>query len=396
MSDIDGIEHTAGVGKGGTFILVEGEKREVVADFSLSGQVPCCRDLEPPKVEPPKTGNIIGRVVDEENRPYVKSSVFLSQNRNPGFLIETSTWKNGEFWFFGVPVGAYQVIVPVTENYDLAKRETKNIPQLTAGQTIPVDEFIIPRKKNSPSGRITGQVSYKKIPLPDAVVSLQHDNQKVERETANEQGIFSYDSLTPGRYLLFASYGGQGSDIKPIVLAEGESKENIELIIVFELPDLEDEAQKALLKIYTTRHGVYLNHVDSVSEQVQKSDAWQKSNDFIRNEIPINTKIDELIPHYEEISSQLIEQIQGAGISEDDKKDYRLLLASLSSAMLDSITRSNLNQFDRHLLPALEIIKQRLTKAQVNPADFNEQWNGEQLATLFRPEIVKTILKFLN
>lgn len=67
-----GMEHMAGVPKGGTFIVV-GEKSEesqlVKADFALHGKSECCCDIDPDDICLPPIGRIDSRTVEAEINP---------------------------------------------------------------------------------------------------------------------------------------------------------------------------------------------------------------------------------------------------------------------------------------------------------------------------------------
>ena len=86
---IDGLEHRAGVEKGGTFVLLcdqVGEEEQVIADFSLSGKVPCCchPDIEnlcrPPVALPVYRRVFIRR--DDSGEKYREVSVEFDVIRN--------------------------------------------------------------------------------------------------------------------------------------------------------------------------------------------------------------------------------------------------------------------------------------------------------------------------
>lgn len=408
VQETPGLEHTAGVVKGGTFIIISNERNQVLADFSLEGQIPCCRDIQPVK-----NGGISGRVIDENDNPFPSASVSVTRNDNSDFKKNISTDRNGLFQFLQLPVGLYSLLATVKlENG--ASKTRKQTGEVIAGQTTPV-EFIIPRDESTLSGHITGIVQTEdQKPVVGATITLSPTNKK---QTSGNAGDFSFKDVKPRNYSLVANHTVRGkkflSKAVTVSLAAGETEKRTLVLIPqsrqpeFRIPDeliahvstnmgfSEAQANKSLLTVYTSRQQNYLELINSAPATVKRTNAWKISNEFVSNDIPNITSSDEIAPNYDAAAKQALEKLSGI-VNRTNKLAYTNLLRALIGAMLDSISRSHPNDLSNASVKLVRSINQTMKDAKLKPAEFKTQWEGEQLVNTLKIGSIKRIMRLLR
>ena len=90
----------------------------------------------------------------------------------------------------------------------------------------------------SPAASIAGKVSYADArPAAGAALSLrpaslaQSQHLTSTEITADAQGAFTQDELEPGEYTVFAAHGEQVSELGPLLLAPGEARTGVDLVL---------------------------------------------------------------------------------------------------------------------------------------------------------------------
>lgn len=190
-----GMEHLAGVKKGGTFILICDEKERVVADFSMSGQIPCCRE-----VELVTHGTVKGMVRDEAGAPYTNGSVELV-NIKTKQKESRKLPTDGSFAFNAVPAGHYALVAVVELKAGVIEKQGVEF-DLEAGETESSD-ILIPRPTEKPKVANLQIVVRNNAgtPVEKAKVTLNPSNQV---RTTNSAGAVNYTNLPVGTYSVTA------------------------------------------------------------------------------------------------------------------------------------------------------------------------------------------------
>lgn len=201
-SDIPGIEHTAGVVKGGTFILLCDEQNNVIADFSLTGQIPCCRYLQQPE-QPIKLGSIFGKFIDTKEREFVGGTVVLTR-LNSISATKAITGADGMYRFPDLPADTYTVQASINKGQNEDFVSDFITEKLAAGENKQIDlvgKFIEIVKKGVIKGRV---LNSNQIGVPNAQVTLTPDN---EPQDSGPKGEFEFTDLNPNTYTLQAIAG---------------------------------------------------------------------------------------------------------------------------------------------------------------------------------------------
>lgn len=186
-----GMEHLAGVKKGGTFILVCDEKEQVIADFSMHGQIPCCRE-----VELVTHGTVRGVVRDETGAPYSNGTVELVNTKTKQGETRKLP-RDGSFAFNAVPAGHYEMVAVVEVKAGVTEKQGVEF-DLEAGETESRD-ILIPRPTDKPKVanlQVTVQ-NNSATPVPKAKVTINPGNQV---RTTNSAGAVNYTNLPVGTY----------------------------------------------------------------------------------------------------------------------------------------------------------------------------------------------------
>ena len=226
-NDIPGIEHTAGVVKGGTFILLCDDNNTVVADFSLTGQVPCCRNFQPLEL-----GSIRGQFTDERGRAFVDGKVVLTHPDRS--VSEKITDAKARYLFSNLQTGVYtlQASINKGQNEDFVSKPTS--VQIAAGEDKVVNlvGLLVVTQKGIIKGRvmaenIPGGLAAPSTPVPNAQVVLKPGNLK---QKSGNKGEFEFKDLSPDSYTLTAEFTTGAGVIKrstdpvTVKLASGETK----------------------------------------------------------------------------------------------------------------------------------------------------------------------------
>ncbi len=234
-TDIPGMEHMAGVVKGGTFILVCDEQQQVVADFSLAGQIPCCRYLEPTV----QLGSIGGHFTDENGSALVGGQVVLLRT-NSAFRQTAVTDEKARFLFGKLQPGAYTLRATLRLSTG-ALVASDTVPVALAAGEEQVINLIGKTAEVIRPGIIRGRtLTEANVAVPNAVVVVKPIGQT---QTTGNKGEFEFKALEPGDYTVQASFTAQGNltavtrrlKTKPVsVKLDPAEIESVELI--FKIP----------------------------------------------------------------------------------------------------------------------------------------------------------------
>lgn len=135
-----------------------------------------------------------------------------------GFVMETETDGNGEFWFMGLPPGEYALWELLESGWVLTfPDEGLHLVQLGAGQTItginfgnwdpPATGSIHGRKFHDQDG--DGQPGTGEPGLEGWTILLSQGNQIISETTTNENGEYWFMGLLPGEYMVSEVISGQ-------------------------------------------------------------------------------------------------------------------------------------------------------------------------------------------
>lgn len=199
-TDIAGIEHTAGVVKGGTFILVCDAERQVIADFSLVGKIPCCRYQVAP--QPVKLGSIRGRFIDEVGSALSGGQVMLKHIASSS-TSKVITDNKANYHFPNLVAGNYILKASISfgENEDMTA--IKEVSLAAGEHKTNVDligQFVHVAQDGVIKGRVVAENGHV---APNANVILQPGNQQ---QKSDPEGRFTFTDLKPDHYTLQATF----------------------------------------------------------------------------------------------------------------------------------------------------------------------------------------------
>ena len=388
--EISGIEHTAGVVKGGTFILLCDEEKRVIADFSLAGQVPCCRKQSPPV----QLGSITGRFTLKGGSGVDGSQVILRRLNSP-FKQTAVTDSKAGYLFADLQAGTYTVQASKNVGEGDIESNLQTI-QLSAGENkiVNLTGTFIPRVKKS---IITGRVlDTNNKPAADTQVTLRPVN---KTQQSDAKGEFEFNNLNPDTYTLQASVIfmlGAGrktisTDAVEVKLNSGESKN---IILRFkQSSDADDGVEKELPKekefpkeieektkeLFSERIAAYEKDFAGIPTSAKRSNAGNLAQKFIHEIAENETSMDETAKQYNNLVAEGLKKLASSNTTEKNKVYYRDILSTVSLAMLDSMIMSNPETLDTEAETVVNTVKSTLNKADIPLADFKNQWNAKQL-----------------
>lgn len=242
-----GMEHLAGVVKGGTFILVaedEDPNAPIVADFALRGSVSCCCETPDSLCLPPVAmpDYRIARLrLDKNGDAYLPVDLAID-------VLENDYDPNADE---GAGKGPLRSVELLTGSSDLGAKlqidkRTGLVKYRLEGATAgAVDRFayrlkvqsvgcsgediaqvmvlLVPEVKPQPQlGTIEGYVTWHKKGFPDAVIEVKGSDLRAKTD---KNGFYRLDNLRAGSYGLQAMlWGGEvTSDLVTLALAAGET-----------------------------------------------------------------------------------------------------------------------------------------------------------------------------
>ncbi len=226
LATIDGLEHLAGVAKGGTFVLVAESPGtpNVVADFSLEGRLPCCCEIRPPFCLPliatpdarviriPRKGdavldidvdiNVVANDYDLNRWPATAKLDLLSPTSERGAKL-----KAGDKGFVTYQLDSKLATPGLVDRFSYRLR----VEGECAGDSIG-DVIVILAVDPMLTGRIAGEVVTADVGASGegATVTLIEANATT---TARTKGRFEFELLPPRQYSLQAVRGALRSDV---------------------------------------------------------------------------------------------------------------------------------------------------------------------------------------
>jgi len=255
VKNFPGMEHLAGVEKGGTFILVcdrvgEENTEKIVADFSLAGHVPCCCHINPADLCLPVLAQPDYRVVylkpqGEGFEPaklrlhVLMNDVDLNlsehdQSEEDGQSLLELSLENTKTELGGVLTidpkipAVIQYVHPkppvgVVDRFSYTLiRKDKNCPGMDIGHVL---ILLMPMPEEEPkleTATITGRVFIDppSVFAPGSLVTILGINFS-QTQKAGQKGEFEFKDLPLGAYTLQASKDGSISETKSVTLEKG-------------------------------------------------------------------------------------------------------------------------------------------------------------------------------
>ena len=388
--DISGIEHTAGVVKGGTFILLCDEQKRVVADFSLAGQVPCCRNQSPPV----QLGSIGGRFTIKEGAGVDGAKVIL-KSLNSSFKQVVITDSKAGYLFADLQAGTYTVQASRNVGEGNVESSVEKV-QLAAGENKIVNltgKFVPLANKSIIKGRVLDKNNR---PVPDTQITIRPIN---KTQNSDAKGEFEFNDLNPDTYTLQASVNFNLGELRKKILTDAvevklNSGDSAEIILRFKQSnDADDGVEKELPKekefpkeieektkeLYSERIAAYAEDFAGIPTSAKRSNAGNLAQKFIHEIAENETSMDETAKQYNNLVAEGLKKLASSNTTEKNKVYYRDILSTVSLAMLDSMIMSNPETLDTEAETVVNTVKSTLNKADIPLADFKNQWNAKQL-----------------
>ncbi len=239
VGSVDGLEHLAGVEKGGTFVLVCEERPQqgadpeflALADFSLAGRVPCCCEAEPaeiclPPMALPDSRIVILEIDDSGDYTPVNLEIpVLVNDFDPNF--DPASGGDPNDLEVQVPTGPWTSQLGAVLTVD----ENKSLVHYGFESPVPgaIDRFSYTLVSNHATcpGAATGEVLVLLIPEPEdgsetwtirgtvkeddvsqdgEMVQLWIGNAKREERTTDIDGKYNFSNLGSGVYTVKVRY----------------------------------------------------------------------------------------------------------------------------------------------------------------------------------------------
>jgi hypothetical protein len=279
-----GMEHLAGVEKGGTFILVaedEAPAAVIVADFALYGDAACC--CEPPdelclppvampdyrivRLRLAKAGDaylpveLFVDVLANDYDPNQAGGKFDGSLRQIELLQEQS--ELGAELRLDKLTGLVEyrlehAVAGAVDRFSYRLRATGT--GCSGEDSAQVLILLVPEVKPEPElGAIAGRVTWHKQPVADALVRVR-DSERVA--TTDKTGSYRIDNLAPGSYALHAElWGGEViSDPLTAAVVAGETAAGI-----FDLPkDQQEKVGNLHLRVFDSSNRVAIKDATAV------------------------------------------------------------------------------------------------------------------------------------
>jgi len=248
---VDGLEHVAGVEKGGTFILVSDGKPAagtVVADFSLASKLPCCCHADLASLCLPPVARPDHRIVhlrEEDREIDVLANDFDPYGGGGDLVLIVEQEKRDREDDDEPPrteLGGTVEVVGGLVHYEHKSPPAGGIDRFT---------YVIERDDKDCRGRDTGQVLILFLPeveeevsngrIAGTVFDVGHDGPaggatvvrkpSGEETKSNDNGEFGFENVPPGKYTLVAARRGLVSLPKEIDVAPGGDVKGVELVL---------------------------------------------------------------------------------------------------------------------------------------------------------------------
>ncbi|RLA06037.1 MAG: hypothetical protein DRQ54_07175 [Gammaproteobacteria bacterium] len=240
-----GVEHLAGVEKGGTFILVAQSDQPgapVVADFALKGKVSCCckppESLCLPPVAMPdyRVARLHPAVRGEGYQPVELTIDVLANDFDPNQRKQADYLRYATLVAEQSALGAKLAIDKVTGsiNYRLEGPVAGAVDRFSYDLVVKGSDcdgsdraevlvLLIAGVQPEPElGAIKGLVTWQNEPAPQALVTIEGSDRTA---VTDKQGVFGFDNLDPGTFVLTALLwdGEVTSDPQVVEVKPGET-----------------------------------------------------------------------------------------------------------------------------------------------------------------------------
>jgi hypothetical protein len=242
---VDGLEHLAGVSKGGTFVLVADKVSNggtVVADLSLDGRLPCCCNGPADVCVPPIALPDVRVIRIDMSKQGLKGPLQLAID-----VMANDSDPNGP--------PPHLAIEPVQEQSDLGARleiiETGTVHYTIESSALRpgmIDRFQYGLTlKGTCTGQAIGTVAIvvaaapvingdirgivladEGKPAASALVSIKETSQQT---TSQADGSFTFRNLAPGTYTLSAVREEAKSDEKTVTVHANETTDTVDLLL---------------------------------------------------------------------------------------------------------------------------------------------------------------------
>jgi hypothetical protein len=235
-----GLEHLAGVEKGGTFVLVAenvGGREEVVADFTLSGKVACCCETIPEPLCLPPAAQLDYRIVTLSGNGPVRVEIdVLGNDYDPNHRedekrlavsVEQGTELGGRVSMMEDGRVLYRHESPPAGAVDRFTYTLTSSAEVCPGSSTG-DVLVLLLPEAVKTGIITGSVSIDDIgPAPGSTVRILQSGQST---LADSKGRFEFRDIAGGSYTLVASGDGRTSEPKSVDV-EADETVDVELVL---------------------------------------------------------------------------------------------------------------------------------------------------------------------
>ncbi|GJL65200.1 MAG: hypothetical protein NPIRA05_01710 [Nitrospirales bacterium] len=334
----------------------------------------------------PTTGHIKGRVQNTEGGVAPMSVVRIIETN-----LTTTADANGEFSFADLPARQYRL--QATLGNQVSGQHTVNVLQ---GQTSSV--ILALRPASGTTGTLLGTVrKANQMPVPGASVVLSPTGAK---QTTTVNGVFTFQSLTPGAYKVRAVAGELRSPVISFEIQQGEST-NVNLVVtgnilnvVFPITNkfsrrvadlseaTESEVRMKAEEIYGGRYQTYLSTVDEAGENevIQKTKTYEAAKAFVMETLPQSDLAEEqLIIVYRKAASLLASTIKRS-TNEENKAVYRQLLSSASLGLMDRLTLHDPENLSEDAAEAMTEMAEKLKEAEVDLNAVKREFNVKILS----------------
>lgn len=147
-------------------------------------------------------GTIYGIVKDKKGRTLSGTKLFVMEKWRPHVRkAVTISNTDGDYMIYGLKPGKY-LLTAEKEGYELHEPiEFELLYRQISNVDITLKELVT-------SGTICGKIIYRRKPIPNAIVALYridgHIQSLVRMTEANEEGMYLFGSVPPGRYYITA------------------------------------------------------------------------------------------------------------------------------------------------------------------------------------------------
>ncbi len=433
-----GMEHLAGVAKGGTFILVaesDAPDAKIVADFALHGKVPCC--CRPPdRLHLPPVAMPDYRIVPlhwtKDRQGYAPVELEIDLLRND-FGFDAGKGADGGERYAELPseisrLGArlrldrsarqvsyriesampgavdrfeYRLKLQDGSGEDRAQVLILFVSTVGHGPQRPHAEdgpATPPERQPLPEGNLAVQVvdAVTKEPIEAAILTLFDAGEKRVAQTDRmaPDGRYRLEGIASGDYSLRVQAGGYYPHVKkPIVIEQGvttrwvaplTARKNlfvpddvVDYVSVKEEID-DDSAYEKIADAYAGRQADYLAAIAAAGKTggVQESEAYARTDAFVTQALHDPGLSEEALARaYQALSGEVADAVNNAA-DDEEKASYRVLLENASKAFMDRLSLSNPERVTPESEAALAGVRSAVTAVGIDAGAMSEDWRG--------------------